>query len=165
MKRRSGYVPDTPLLYPQLSAAENLNLFGLLWGVASDRIGPRAEALLKEVALWDVRDQWVRSYSHGMRQKLSLCAALLHEPQVLLMDEPFTGLDVAGVLWARAILRGAAAAGRCVLFTSHTPEVVDVLADRVALLDGGRIVEVRTARQLAETGGALALLERRMRIA
>ena len=89
--KKSAFVPDEPLLYPKFSALENMNLFSILWGLKGYVSRRHAEALLKEVGLWEVRNQWVQSYSRGMKQKLSLCTALLHKPKVLLMDEPFTG--------------------------------------------------------------------------
>jgi ABC-2 type transport system ATP-binding protein len=159
-KRRSAYVPDEPLLYPELSALENLDLFARLWGVPPAAARQRSETMLTAVGLWPVRNRWVRGYSRGMRQKLALCAALLHRPRVLLMDEPFTGLDVEGVLWARRLLRELTAAGGTVLFTSHTPEIVEALADRVAVLHRGAIAYRGTGRELREAGGLVRVFER-----
>ena len=156
--KRCAYVPDDSLLYAQFSALENLNLFAILWGVEGGLARQRSEKLLKEVGLWEVRNQWVKSYSRGMKQKLSICAALLHEPQVLLMDEPFTGLDIDALLWARVMFKQyAGTEGRSIIFTSHTPEVVESLASRVLILKDGVIVHEEI---LDETfGSRTSLLE------
>lgn len=154
---RSAYVPDEPLLYPTLSALENLNMFALLWGVPGKEARERAESLLHQVDLWAVRHQWVRTYSRGMRQKLALCAALLHEPQVLLMDEPFNGLDIGAVLWARNLLHRFADAGGCVVFTSHMPEVVESIADQIAILHCGRVAYSNSQTGTRADGGVVSV--------
>jgi ABC-2 type transport system ATP-binding protein len=139
--KRCSYIPDETLLYPNFSALENMNLFAILWGVEKQAAQTRAEKLLKEVGLWDVRNEWVKSYSRGMKQKLSLCAGLLHEPRVLLMDEPFTGLDIDSLLWARQMLKEySQQENKSILFTSHTPEVIETLASRVIILSEGKII-------------------------
>jgi ABC-2 type transport system ATP-binding protein len=155
-RRITGYMPDEPLLYPTLSALENLNMFALLWGVPADAARDRADQLLRDVGLWGVKDQWVRSYSRGMRQKLAFCTALLHRPRVLLMDEPFTGLDIDAGLWARHRIQDFVAEGGAVVFTSHVPELIEALAHTVAILDGGRIVERERVDVLRRRGGVIA---------
>ena len=136
----SAFIPDESLLYPNLSAEENMNLFAILWGVDSIKAKKRAQELLQEVGLWTVKNQWISSYSKGMKQKLSICAALLHEPKLLLMDEPFNGLDIDALVWAREMLKSyVSQAERSIIFTSHTPEVVESLANRVIILQDGII--------------------------
>lgn len=152
-KMRCAYLPDEPLLYPNLSALENLNLFSVLWGVPGALAKTRAEALLHEVGLWPVRQQQAQTYSRGMRQKLALCTALIHDPDVLLMDEPFTGLDIEAGFWARDLLRRFADSGRCVVFTSHTPELVEAIADRIAILHQGRVAYQNSQGAVQHAGG------------
>ncbi|RMF51812.1 MAG: ABC transporter ATP-binding protein [Bacteroidetes bacterium] len=159
-KQRCAYVPDEPLLYPHLSALENLNLFGVLWGVPAEQIRTRTETLLREVGLWEVRHNWVRTYSRGMRQKLALCAALLHAPDVLLMDEPFTGLDIEAGLWARTLLEETARAGCGIVFTSHVPELVEAFASRVAILHEGRVTYDEPVAKVRQEGGMVAVFLR-----
>jgi ABC-2 type transport system ATP-binding protein len=158
-RRRSAYVPDEPLTYATLSALENIDLFGRLWGVPAEEARARGETLLRAVDLWPVRHQWVAAYSRGMRQKLALAVALLHRPQVLVMDEPFTGLDVAAALYARELMREQARAGGTVLFSSHVPELVEALGDRVAVLHRGRIAYDEPRATVLRDGGALAVLQ------
>jgi ABC-2 type transport system ATP-binding protein len=154
-RQRTAFVPDTPLLYDQMSAEENLNMFALLWNVDASTAKARSAQLLREAWLWSVRDEWVRGYSAGMKQKLSLCAALLHDPQVIVLDEPFSGLDVDGALWGREVIRAQARAGKAILFSSHVPELVEAIADAVAILDRGTIVNTAAIADVKRAGGAV----------
>jgi ABC-2 type transport system ATP-binding protein len=139
--KKCAFVPDESLLYPGFSAEENMNLFSILWGVDPTIAKERAKSLLEEVGLWSIKNQWVKSYSRGMKQKLSLCTALIHEPNVLLMDEPFTGLDVDALVWAKQMLKSyAQLENRSIIFTSHVPEIIESLATRVLILKDGKIV-------------------------
>ena len=141
VKRVTAYVPDEPALHDRLSGQENLNLYGLLWEMRPAAIRERSERLLREVGLWGVRDRFAEAYSRGMRQKLALCCALLHDPSVVLLDEPFSGLDTEGGLWLRAYVRSLAEEGRAIVLSTHTPEVLAATADRVVSLGRGRFVE------------------------
>jgi ABC-2 type transport system ATP-binding protein len=154
-RQRTAFVPDTPLLYDQMSAQENLNMFALLWNVDAAAAKARSAQLLREAGLWSVRDEWVRGYSAGMKQKLSLCAALLHDPRVMVLDEPFSGLDVEGALWGREVIRAQARAGKAILFSSHVPELVEAIADSVAILDRGIIVNTAAIADVKRAGGAV----------
>lgn len=154
-RQRTAFVPDTSLLYEQLSAEENLNMFALLWNVDAATAQTRSARLLHEAGLWSVRDEWVRGYSAGMKQKLSLCAALLHDPQVIVLDEPLSGFDVDGALWGRELIRAQARAGKSILFSSHVPELVEAIADTVAILDGGVIVNTAAISDVKRAGGAV----------
>jgi ABC-2 type transport system ATP-binding protein len=139
--KKCAFVPDESLLYPGFSAEENMNLFSILWGVDPVIAKEKAKSLLEEVGLWSIKNQWVKSYSRGMKQKLSLCTALIHEPNVLLMDEPFTGLDVDALVWAKQMLKSyAQLENRSIIFTSHVPEIIESLATRVLILKDGKIV-------------------------
>jgi ABC-2 type transport system ATP-binding protein len=155
--RRLGFVPDEPLLYPMLSALENLNMYALLWGVPAEVAKARAESLLHDVGLWEERHAWVRTYSRGMRQRLALAGAVLHEPEVLVLDEPFNGLDLGAGLWCRESLRRQAAAGRAILLSSHEPETLGLLADRLAVLRQGRIAALLGRTEMAAEGGVAAV--------
>ncbi len=154
-RQRTAFVPDTSLLYEQMSAEENLNMFALLWNVDGSTARARSTQLLRDSGLWSVRDEWVRGYSAGMKQKLSLCAALLHDPQVIVLDEPFSGLDVDGALWGREVIRAQARAGKAILFSSHVPELVEAIADEVSILDAGVIVNTAAMSAVKQAGGAV----------
>jgi ABC-2 type transport system ATP-binding protein len=145
-RRRCGYAPDMALAYPHLSALENLNMLGILWGLPAAETKERAETLLHECGLWERRNQWVRTYSRGLAQRLSICGALLHRPRVVVLDEPFTGLDASGADWARSALASFAAAGGAILVTSQLPELVVSLCERIAWLEQGTIAAAADAR-------------------
>lgn len=132
-----GYVPDRPYLYPKLTGRELLRFLGRLRSVP-DAEG-RAAALLERFELVEVQNERIEAYSHGMRQKLTFCAALLHDPQVLIIDEPMVGLDPRAARDVRRLMRERADAGRTVLLTTHQIDVAEETADRVTLLDRGRV--------------------------
>jgi heme ABC exporter ATP-binding subunit CcmA len=138
VRRRVGYVGHQPHLYEELTALENLIFFARMHGL-TDPAG-RARALLARVGLAARANDWARALSRGQAQRLSLARALLHEPSVLLLDEPETGLDEAAVTLLDAILAERAAAGQTTLFTTHHPERAVACASAVAILARGRIV-------------------------
>jgi len=154
VSRRLGFVPDEPLLYPKMSALENINRFALLWGVPGAEARARGEKWLKEADLWHERNIWVETYSRGMRQRLALVCALLHQPSVLVLDEPFNGLDLRAALWLREVLKERASDGDCVLLSSHQPDALDAVSDRLAVLHGGRIVRELDRAELTRQGGS-----------
>jgi len=126
-----GYLGHEPLLYRDLTALENLDLYGRLYRVPERR--ERAGMLLERFGLWDVRAERVASYSRGMVQRLALCRALLHDPELLVLDEPFTALDAAGAELLDRWLRELAGSATVIL-TTHDPERVEPLASaRLAL--------------------------------
>jgi ABC-type multidrug transport system ATPase subunit len=127
-------------IYPELSAAENLRFFGQLYGLRD--IATRVEAALHTAGLTDRRDDAVAGFSRGMRQRLALERALLHDPRLVLLDEPFTGLDDAATAALRSRLAGLRDSGRIVLLTTHDLENVEGLIDRAVLLQNGRLQEV-----------------------
>ncbi len=139
-KRRIGYVAEEPYLYTHLTATEYLTLVGRLRGLPEPTLAAKVPALLRLLMLWDSRDLVMSTYSKGMRQRVLLAAALLHDPDLLVLDEPFSGLDVAAGLLFRTLLRLFAADGRMVLFSTHRLDVVEQLCSRVLILSGGRIV-------------------------
>ena len=139
VRKRCAFVPDEPMLYPDASSLENLNAFALLWEIPARTARPRAEGLLREAGLWDSRRQWVRGFSRGMRQRLSICAALITNPLIMVLDEPFTGLDDAGVRWMQGKLRGVADAGGSVFVTNHSGDRLTEVADRTGVLCKGQV--------------------------
>jgi len=149
-QRRCGYVPEELFLYPQLSGMEYLQLAGRLRGLGRERIDGRAFELLKLFGLESDRHSLLASYSKGMRQKILLSAALLHDPEILILDEPFSGLDVAASLVLRSLLKRLAAAGRIVLLSSHVVSTVEEVCSRVLILRKGRMVALDSVTRLRE---------------
>jgi ABC-2 type transport system ATP-binding protein len=139
-KRRIGYVPEEPHLYTYLTAPEYLRLVGRLRSLRGADLDEKIEHLLGLFGLWDSRYASMSAFSKGMRQRVLLSAALLHNPQLLVLDEPFSGLDVSAGLLFRTLLRLFVRDGRMVLFSSHRLDVVEQLCSRVVILHGGRVV-------------------------
>ncbi len=137
VRRNIGLVSHRTLLYDDLTAVENLQFYGRMYNVP--RLNARIDEVLRQVDLYHRRHDPVRTYSRGMQQRLSIARAILHDPQVMLMDEPYTGLDVQATAMLRTVLQGLAASGRTVVMTTHDLELGLEVADRVAILAGGRI--------------------------
>lgn len=139
-KQRLGYVPEEPYLYPHLSGLEYLVMVGQLRGLPSKPTAERIAGLLRLFSLHSDRHVPISSYSKGMRQKILLSAALLHNPDLILLDEPFSGLDVASALVMRSLIQELAARGKVVLFSSHELEVVERVCSHVVILHRGKLV-------------------------
>jgi ABC-2 type transport system ATP-binding protein len=139
-KRRMGYVPEEPHLYAHLSGLEYLVMVGQLRNLPSKRTAERIDGLLRLLSLHSDRHAPISAYSKGMRQKVLLSAALLHNPDLILLDEPFSGLDVASALVLRSLIQELAARGKVVLFSSHELETVERVCSRVVILHRGKIV-------------------------
>jgi len=151
-KRRVGYVPEEPYLYTHLTAAEYLTLVGRLRGLPQARLDRSVPDLLRLFLLWDSRYSTMAAYSKGMRQRVLLAAALLHNPDLLVLDEPFSGLDVNASLLFRALLGMFAAEGRMILFSTHRFDMVEKLCSRVVILSSGRIVAEQTVAMFGTAG-------------
>jgi len=139
-RRRLGYVPEEPHLYPFLSGREYLELIGRLRDIPDQLLTMKIDGFLELFGLTSAADQGIASYSKGMRQKIVISAALLHDPTVVLFDEPETGLDVATTLMLRHLVRTLAARGKSILYSSHILEVVEKVCDKVIVLHQGAVV-------------------------
>jgi ABC-2 type transport system ATP-binding protein len=140
VKRRIGYVPESAALYPTLTPHEYLSLVSELYHLERTLAADRIAHLLLAFQIAEAGDRPIETLSKGMRQKVLLSAALLHDPEVLLLDEPLGGLDVHGIMTFRKILEKLLERGRTILFCSHILEVVERLCSRVLIIDQGRIV-------------------------
>ena len=139
-KRLMGYVPDEPFAYERMSGREFLHLVGELWGVAAKARERAIGELGERFQVGDTLDAWVETYSRGNRQKLSLIAALLHAPRLLVIDEPIVGLDPESALRTRQLLQDYAARGVATLLCTHTLAFAQAVCHRVGLLRQGRLV-------------------------
>ena len=139
-RQRFGYVPEEPQLYPHLTGAEYLEMVGRLRGLDPGQLAEKIIRLLRLFGLEGDRHVAIASYSKGMRQKILLSAALLHNPQLVFLDEPFSGLDVSSALVVRGVIQALAREGRAVLLSSHELEVVEKVCSRVVILHKGRVV-------------------------
>ena len=148
VKRAIGYLAQTPLLYDKLTGREFLRFLGGLYSLSDERIEARAEYLLTMMELSDKADQLIESYSGGMRHKIGLCGALLHDPPVLVLDEPLAGLDPHSARRVKDLLRDLCRQGRTVFLSTHVLEIAERVCDRVGILDQGRLVAVGTMEAL-----------------
>jgi len=139
-KQRLGYVPEEPYLYTHLSGAEYLLMVSQLRDLPAKLAIERIDGLLRLFGLYGDRHLSISSYSKGMRQKVLLAAALLHNPDFVLLDEPFSGLDVGSALILRSLIVELAARGKVVLFSSHELETVERICSHIVILHRGRIV-------------------------
>ena len=139
-KHRMGYVPEEPQLYTHLSGAEYLTMVAQLRNLPAKLAAQRIDGLLQLFSLHDDRHASISGYSKGMRQKVLLAAALMHNPNLLLLDEPFSGLDVGSALILRSLIQELAARGKAVLFSSHELETVERICSRIVILHRGQIV-------------------------
>jgi ABC-2 type transport system ATP-binding protein len=147
-KKIIGYVPESADLYESLSALEFLELCGRLHEIEETTLQNRIGVLLESFGLSGQRRSRLGSYSKGMRQKILLSAALLHDPSVLVLDEPLTGLDVESAMMTKDLLASFAARGKTVLYSSHVLDVVERFCDRVLIIDQGNIVADGTPEDL-----------------
>jgi ABC-2 type transport system ATP-binding protein len=155
-----GYVADTPFLYDKLTGREFLEFVGALYRVPPALARSRADQLIRLLELEDAADALIEGYSHGMRQKTAIAGALLHDPPVLILDEPVGGLDPPSSRRIKQLLRGLTARGRTVFLSTHVLEVAERLCDRVAILDRGRLIAEGTLADLrARAPGAGSLEE------
>jgi ABC-2 type transport system ATP-binding protein len=139
-RQRMGYVPEEPHLYSHLTGLEYLTMVAQLRNLPEKRAAERIDGLLHLFCLYSDRHVAISSYSKGMRQKVLLSAALMHNPDLVLLDEPFSGLDVGSALVMRSLIQELAARGKVVLFSSHELETVERVCSHVVILHHGKIV-------------------------
>lgn len=155
--RRVGSIVEAPALFSRFTGRQNLAILGRLHAIGATAI----DAILERVGLADRADDLVKTYSLGMKQRLGIAAALLKDPSVLVLDEPANGLDPAGIVEVRELLRSLGSEGRTVFVSSHILSEVEQMADRVAILARGRCITTGAVREvLARGGGAEKLLVR-----
>ena len=154
-KRLVAWLPDEPPIYDKLTPLEYLEFVAGLWSVPAEVAGPRAQALLGSLGLWEHRRERCAGFSRGMRQKMALAGALVHEPRLLILDEPLTGLDAAAARDVKLMLDTRVRAGATVILTTHILEVAERIADRVGVIAGGKLIALGSFAELrAEHGGA-----------
>lgn len=153
-KAITAWLPDEPMLYDKLTPAEYLGFVAGLWRIGPDQAAAEAERLLRWLELWEVRDTRCEGFSRGMQQKVALAGALIHDPQLLILDEPLTGLDAAMARSVKDALRAAVDAGKTVIVTTHILEVAERLADRIGIIAGGKLLAEGTLEELRTLAGA-----------
>jgi ABC-2 type transport system ATP-binding protein len=152
-KRITAWLPDEPALYDKLDPLEYLEFVAGLWGVEPGVAMSRARELLEVLELWPHRHARCEGFSRGMKQKVALAGALIHDPMLLLLDEPLTGLDAAIARQVKDLLTARARTGRAIILTTHILEVAERLADRIGIINAGRLCAEGTLEELrARTG-------------
>ena len=154
-----AYLPDDPLLYGKLRPLEYLEFVAGLWGVDPATAAADARDLLERLDLWAVRGEYTENFSRGMRQKLALAGAFVHRPQLIILDEPLTGLDAGAARLVKDMLGEYVRQGNTVILTTHILEIAERLAGRIGILDRGRLLAEGTLDELrrasGEAGGTL----------
>jgi ABC-2 type transport system ATP-binding protein len=153
-KASCGYVPDTPNLYAKLTGRELLRFVGDLYDLDRRQVAQRTDELLRVLDLTAAADDTVDSYSHGMQQKASLASALMHDPRVLVLDEPTVGLDPKSARLIKDLLRQMAERGAAVFLSTHILEIAERMCDRIGIINKGQLVAVGTMTELRSLGKA-----------
>ena len=156
-KSRIGYIPDRPYLYEKLSGWEFLRFVAGLWGKEGDAVETRADRLLELFQLTQWKNELIESYSHGMRQKILISSALIHQPEVIVVDEPLVGLDPRAARLLKDLFKTFVKNGGTIFLSTHTLEVAEALCDRIAIINKGEILALGTMddlRSQSQTGGA-----------
>ncbi len=148
-----AWAPDEPMLYDRLNPMEYLEFVAGLWGVEGKTARAKAEELLKWLGLWEQRSQRCEGFSRGMKQKTALAGALIHDPRLLMLDEPLTGLDAAMARQVKDVLQERVRQGGTVILTTHILEVAERMADRIGIIQGGRLLAEGTLEELRAQGG------------
>lgn len=149
-KAALGFIPDRPFLYEKLSASEFLRFVAGLYGIDGHEVGRRIDELLELVELSHVRSELIESFSHGMKQRLIMAASFIHDPQVLVVDEPMVGLDPKGSRLIKSIFRERCSKGAAVFMSTHTLEVAQEMCDRIAIIMNGKLIALGSMTELQE---------------
>ncbi|TWB24820.1 ABC-2 type transport system ATP-binding protein [Nitrospirillum amazonense] len=147
-KRQVAWLPDEPLIYDKLTPLEFLEFVAGLWGVPAADASARAEELLHRLDLWDHRAERCEGFSRGMKQKAALAGALIHDPRLLILDEPLTGLDAAIAREVKDILVERVRAGATIILTTHILDVAERLVGRIGIIQDGRLLAEGTLAEL-----------------
>jgi ABC-2 type transport system ATP-binding protein len=152
-KRVMAWISDEPMIYDKLTPVEYLEFVAGLWGIAGATAQARARDLIGWLNLEPHAHQRCEGFSKGMRQKVALAGALVHEPRLIILDEPFTGLDAGSARQVKTVLRDHVAAGGTVIMTTHILEVAERMADRIGVIAGGRLIAEGTLDELRRQAG------------
>ena len=147
-KSKIGFIPDRPYLYEKLTGMEFLRFTADLYGVSNGSFQETAINVLKNFSLADWADELVESYSHGMKQRLIMSAALIHDPEVIIVDEPMVGLDPAAIKMVKGLFRKLAGQGVTIFMSTHTLKVAEETCDRFGVINKGRLIAMGTTKEL-----------------
>jgi ABC-2 type transport system ATP-binding protein len=151
-KASLGFIPDRPFIYEKLTAGEFLRFHGGLYGMDGNGLGDRVGEMLELFELGRWENELVESFSHGMKQRVVMCAAFLHRPQAVIVDEPMVGLDPRGARLIKDVFRKMSARGVALLMSTHTLEVAEEMCDRISIILKGRIIASGTVPEIRAMG-------------
>jgi ABC-2 type transport system ATP-binding protein len=153
VKKKIGFIPDRPFLYEKLTGMEFMRFSADLYGVGDGVFSEKAEGLLKKFALYNWAHELIESYSHGMKQRLIISAALLHDPAVIIVDEPMVGLDPAAIKMVKDMFRELAKNGTTIFMSTHTLAVAEDICDRIGIIHRGSLIATGTTGDLKRDAG------------
>jgi ABC-2 type transport system ATP-binding protein len=159
VRTKIGVVTEKLIVYDRLTPVENLKLFGRLYGIPKQELNNKIEELLKLVDLWEWRKSLVSTFSSGMRQRLNLVRALVHNPEIIFLDEPTVGLDPATARNIQDLIFKLNQKGNTIILTTHQMEVAEKLSNRICIIDNGKIIALETLSELRKKVGLDATLE------
>jgi len=154
-----GYIPDRPFIYEKLTGYEFLQFIASLYGIDPFEIKTRILELLNRFDLLDFKDELIETYSHGMKQRLVMCSALVHDPKILIIDEPIVGLDPRGIKMVKELFKNYASKGKTIFVSTHSLDIAEAISDEIAIIDKGKIIAIGTIKELEERAGAEGKLE------
>lgn len=147
-KKRIGFIPDRPFLYEKLTGMEFLRFTADLYGIEDGLFYKKSKEILKQFSLYHWAHELIESYSHGMKQRLIISAAILHDPKVIVVDEPMVGLDPAGIRMVKDLLRNLAEKGATIFMSTHTLAVAEDVCDRIGIIHKGVLITTGTLEEL-----------------
>jgi ABC-2 type transport system ATP-binding protein len=159
VRKRIGLVSEKMIMYPRLTALENMMFFGRLYRIDRNTLRKKSEDLLEMVKLTPFKDKLVGGFSSGMRQRVNVIRAILHDPDILFLDEPTTGLDPQSTRFVRDLVKELKQLGHTIVLTTHIMEEADELSDRVCIIDHGKIMAVDTPQALKDKYNTKSLLD------
>ena len=154
-KRKFAYIPDNPDLYEYLTGMQYLNFIGDVFGVEADKRKDRIQKYGQALEIVSDLGELIKSYSHGMKQKLAILSALIHEPKLLILDEPFVGLDPKATVILKGIMREICDRGGAIFFSTHVLDVAEKLCNKVAIIKNGELIAVGRMDELVNNGESL----------
>jgi ABC-2 type transport system ATP-binding protein len=147
-KKRIGFIPDRPFLYEKLTGMEFLRFTADLYGVEDHLFHEKAKEVLSQFSLYNWADELIEAYSHGMKQRLIIGAAILHNPKIIVVDEPMVGLDPAGIRMVKGLFRKLGEDGTTIFMSTHTLEVAENVCDRIGIIHRGSLIAMGTTDEL-----------------
>lgn len=154
-----GYIPDRPFIYEKLTGYEFLLFISSLYDISKEEADHRIDSLLDRFELLDFKDELIETYSHGMKQRLIMCSAFIHDPDILIIDEPMVGLDPKGIKMIKELLKSYANKGKTIFVSTHSLDMAEAISDEIAIINKGKVIANGTIDELRMKAGISGELE------